>query len=435
MNKNRAALRNPATLAGNRRVAPVIRAAEKPNLGDSGRRPVLGVERRLLRWLLRMVGDPPLCLVLWTGEEIGIGEGKPVARIIFRSPRALWRVLLDPDVNFGDEYSAGGIEIEGHTVELIEALYRSSPRHVPRGFIQRRILGSWRRARRNSLRGSRENIHHHYDIGNDFYRLWLDEQMVYTCAYFPDANITLEQAQSAKMDHVCRKLQLKPGRTVVEAGCGWGSLARHMAKHYGVKVKAYNISHQQILYARERARAEDLDGRVEYIEDDYRNIRGEFDAFVSVGMLEHVGVENYRELGAVVQRCLKQDGYGLIHTIGRNKARPMHEWIEKRIFPGAYPPTLREMMEIFEPCELSILDVENLRLHYAKTLEHWLWRFEKAADRVAAMYDEAFVRAWRLYLAGSTAAFYGGELQLFQVVFAPRLNNDVPWTRAHLYPN
>ncbi len=433
MNKNRAALRNPATLASSR-VAPVVRAADAPSLGVAGQRPVRDVERRLLRWLLRMVGDPPLRLVLWTGEEIGAGEGKPVARIVFRSPRVLWRVLLDPDINFGDEYSAGGIEVEGHIVELLEALYRASPRRVSRGFIQTRILSSWRRARRNSLRGSRENIHHHYDIGNDFYRLWLDEQMVYTCAYFPDANITLEQAQSAKMDHVCRKLQLRPGQIVAEAGCGWGSLARHMARHYGVKVKAYNISHQQILYARERARAEGLDGQVEYIEDDYRNIRGEFDAFVSVGMLEHVGVDHYRELGAVVQRCLKDDGYGLIHTIGRNKARPMHEWIEKRIFPGAYPPALREMMEIFEPYEFSVLDVENLRLHYAKTLEHWLWRFEKAAERVAAMYDEAFVRAWRLYLAGSTAAFYGGELQLFQVVFAPRLNNDVPWTRAHLYP-
>ena len=235
------------------------------------------------------------------------------------------------------------------------------------------------------------------------------------------------------MDHVCRKLQLKPGEQVVEAGCGWGALALHMARRYGVKVKAYNVSHRQIVYSRQRARADGLDGQVEFIEDDYRNIDGCFDAFVSVGMLEHVGVDNYRGLGDVVRRALKESGRGLIHSIGRNRPLPMNAWIEERIFPGAYPPTLSEMMAIFEPHQLSVLDVENLRLHYAQTLEHWLWRFEKSADRIAAMFDDNFVRAWRLYLAGSWAAFTTGEMQLFQVLFAPRNNNNLAWTRAHLY--
>ncbi|OGW38896.1 MAG: cyclopropane-fatty-acyl-phospholipid synthase, partial [Nitrospirae bacterium GWD2_57_9] len=289
------------------------------------------------------------------------------------------------------------------------------------------------RPRLNSLSGSRENIHDHYDIGNDFYRLWLDDRMQYTCAYFPSPSATLEEAQIAKMDHVCKKLMLKPGETVVEAGCGWGTLALHMAKNYGVKVKAYNISHEQVVNARQQAKALGLDKLVVYIEDDYRNIRGTFDVFVSIGMLEHVGAQYYRELGTVIGRSLKENGRGLIHSIGRNKAEPMNAWLERRIFPGSYSPTLREMMEIFELSGFSIIDVENLRLHYAKTLEHWLGRFEQAKERIGTMFDEKFIRSWRLYLAGSIAAFAVGDLQLFQVVFAHPGKNDLPWTRAHLY--
>jgi len=150
-------------------------------------------------------------------------------------------------------------------------------------------------------------------------------------------------------------------------------------------------------------------------------------------MLEHVGLDNYPELGGVINRALKPSGRGLIHSIGRNKARLMNGWIEKRIFPGAYPPTLREAMHIFEPYELSVLDVENLRLHYAKTLEHWLERYEGNVDWVGRTFDERFVRAWRLYLAGSIAAFTTGSLQLFQIVFARSTDNELPWSRAHLY--
>lgn len=235
------------------------------------------------------------------------------------------------------------------------------------------------------------------------------------------------------MHHIARKLLLKPGETVVEAGCGWGSLALHLAKHYGVKVHAYNISHQQILHARQRASEEGLDHLVTFIEDDYRNIQGKFDAFVSVGMLEHVGVNNYEELGATIKRCLKEDGRGLIHSIGRNQPLRMNAWIERRIFPGAYPPTLREAMDIFEPSNFSVLDVENLRLHYALTLRHWLERYEENTDQVQKMFDEEFVRAWRLYLAGSVAAFTTGEMQLYQIVFAPGTSNKVPWTRDYVY--
>ncbi len=231
--------------------------------------------------------------------------------------------------------------------------------------------------------------------------------MVYTCAYFPTPESTLEQAQVAKMDHVCRKLRLQPGETVVEAGCGWGALALHMAREYGVSVKAYNISREQIAFARERAREEGLSDRVEYIEDDYRAISGKFDVFVSVGMLEHVGLDHFAEFSDAIHRSIGDTGRGLVHFIGRNYPAVFSRWIRKRIFPGGFVPSLEQSLSVLEPKNYSVLDVENLRMHYAKTLEHWLERFEKSRQQVMAMYDSKFVRAWRLYLAGSLAAFRG----------------------------
>jgi cyclopropane-fatty-acyl-phospholipid synthase len=256
---------------------------------------------------------------------------------------------------------------------------------------------------------------------------------VYTCAYFAEPSFSLEQAQIAKMHHVCRKLQLRPGMQVIEAGCGWGSLALHMAQHYGARVRAFNISREQIEHARRQAGELGVGDQVEFIEDDWRNITGKCDAFVSVGMLEHVGRENYRLLGDVIQGCLSAKGFGLVHSIGQNDSRPLNPWIEQRIFPGAYPPTLGEMMEIFVPHRFSILDVENLRQHYAETLRHWLTRFESHAGQIEQTFDERFLRAWRFYLTGSMAAFAVGSLQLFQVLFTRRSNNNLPRSRQFIY--
>jgi cyclopropane-fatty-acyl-phospholipid synthase len=315
----------------------------------------------------------------------------------------------------------GAVEIRGDLQGALEAIYLALGT-TPRPW--------WLWQRSNDTRAARENVHQHYDLGNDFYRLWLDRQMVYTCGYFPTPDCSLEDAQIAKMDLVCRKLNLRPGDRVVEAGCGWGSLALFMAKHYGVTVKALNISAEQIAYARARAIEAGLDDRVEFVEEDYRNVRDRCDVFVSVGMLEHVGLADFATLGQVISRCLDDRGRGLLHFIGRNQATVLNPWIRKRIFPGAYPPTLREVFEhVLEPHQFSVLDVENLRLHYAKTLEEWRSRFEHASGQVQAMFDEPFVRAWRLYLAGSAAAFSTGSMQLFQVVFAPGTSNAIPWTR------
>jgi len=399
---------------------------------QTGARRAPAADRWLARRILRAAGNPPVRLVLCSGEEITASSAAPLARIVLRDRQVLWQLLLNPEWQFGEAYSHGRIEVEGDLLRFIEAMFGAMASR-PRGVLRRAFSRWLGMVQRNSLRGSRANIHRHYDIGNDFYKLWLDEELVYTCAYFPDPAMTLQQAQAAKMDYVCRKLRLQPGETVVEAGCGWGGLALWMARHYGVTVKALNISHEQVVYARQRARVEGLDSRVEFIEDDYRHISGRFDVFVSVGMLEHVGRDHYRDLGKVIDGCLSPAGRGLIHSIGRNQPGPLSPWIRRWIFPGAYPPTLREMMHVLEPFGFSVLDVENLRLHYAQTLRHWLQRFESAAGTVAEMFDDRFVRMWRLYLTGSTAAFTTGELQLFQVIFARPGVNDIPWSRAHLY--
>jgi len=395
---------------------------------------VTTMDRWLVRKMLEVVGNPPIAIRLWNGRFASEPDGEAAATITILDRAAMFKLIADPELHFGDLYSSGRVEVEGDLVHFLEVVYRSIRHHTRMSRLRRFIVWLGHRRIANSLARARDNIHHHYDIGNDFYSLWLDkEAMQYTCAYFPDPDMSLEAAQIAKLHHICRKLQLKPGDTVVEAGCGWGGLARFMARHYGVTVRAYNISKEQIRFARHKAEEEGLSERVEYVEDDYRNISGEYDVFVSVGMLEHVGTRDYRTLGEVVKRCLKPEGRALIHTIGRNIPAPMNAWIERRIFPGAYPPTLGEMSAIFEPQRFSIQDVENLRLHYAKTLEHWLARFEQHAEEIEAMFDPAFVRAWRLYLAGSIGAFTSGELQLFQVVFTHAENNQLPWSRAYLY--
>ncbi|MCC5809644.1 MAG: class I SAM-dependent methyltransferase [Ectothiorhodospiraceae bacterium] len=388
------------------------------------------------RWLLRKVhgavGEPPLRICLWDGY--GVGPEADELMIELRDRGALYRLLRHPKLAFGDLYSSGRLRIHGDLTRVLHVLIESMNTRAGK----RAAWAGWFRRGRvrkgASLTAARGNIHHHYDLGNDFYDLWLDRAaMQYTCAYFESQEHTLEQAQLAKLEHVCRKLRLQPGQTVIEAGCGWGGLARYMARQYDVRVRAFNISREQLTYATDMAREEGLEGRVEFIEDDFRNIDGSCDRFVSVGMLEHVGPANYEALSGVINRCLRTDGLGLVHTIGRNRPAPLDAWIEKRIFPGAYVPSVAELMRLFESVPFSILDVENLRLHYAETLHHWLERFRTHREEVVRRYDESFARAWELYLAGSAATFHTGGLQLFQVVFAHPTNNEVPRSRGDLY--
>ncbi len=394
---------------------------------------VHAVEEWPIRRMLAVLGNLPIHVVLWDGREIAASEAPPAARLFIHDRSTLLKLFFNPDLNFGEAYSSQQIEVEG-LLEFLEIVYRArQSAEKPLGLVRGRLARWLNRRHSNTMAGARANIHDHYDIGNDFYRLWLDDEMVYSCAYFPTPEVTLEQAQLAKMDYVCRKLRLRPGESVVDVGGGWGAMALYMARHYGVRVTALNVSHEQTVAARERAKAEGLHSQVEFVEDDYRNISGRFDALVSLGMLEHVGADHYREFGRMIDGCLDPAGRGLIQTIGQDRPDEDNPWITRRIFPGGHFPSTCELMKIFEHSGFSVLDVENLRLHYAKTLEHWLSRFESAAEEVARMFDERFVRIWRLYLTGSRAAFSSSALQLFQVLFARPGINQLPWTRAPLY--
>lgn len=430
------------------------------------------VDRLLLSSLQRGLGEAPVRLALWDGWSPPGAPSGARWRVVVADRVGLVRLLLDPQMAFGELYREGRLAVEGDLVEGLVALFRAPGPKGPARVVERlrRLAREW-----NTFSRARDHVHRHYDLGNDFYRLWLDADLVYTCAYFapigpprpsavaplaselapapptapgavdsvtPDADdrlgadaMSLEAAQRAKMEYICRKLRLRPGERVVEAGSGWGALALYMARHYGVTVRAYNISREQVRYARARAAAEGMTDRVEFLEDDYRNISGRYDVFVSVGMLEHVGRPHYRALGEVIHRALDPArGRGLLHFIGRNRPAPLHPWIRRRIFPGGYPPTLAEVTSrVLEPWAFSILDVENLRLHYARTLAHWLARYEAAGEEVRARFGDAFYRTWRLYLAGSQASFLTGALQLFQIVFARPADNTVPWTRRALY--
>jgi cyclopropane-fatty-acyl-phospholipid synthase len=390
---------------------------------------VSAVQRWLAAVLQTRIAPAAVRVELADGTSTYAGPEPASGSLIVRDARVILGLLVNPHLYFGEAYMAGRLDVRGGLERVVEAVSRLSllPSPIERITSPLSVPNDQTRARRN--------VHHHYDLGNDFYQSWLDDELVYTCAYFERPEASLEEAQRAKLNLVCRKLRLQPGETVVEAGCGWGALALHMARAYGVRVKAFNVSREQIAFARHRAAREGLAAQVEFIDDDYRNVEGKYDAFVSVGMLEHVGVKHFGTLAEVLSRVLRRDrGRGLLHFIGRDIPRPLNAWVVRRIFPGAYAPTLAEVAtRVLEPARMSIVDVENLRLHYARTLAHWGQRFAAIDDQVRERYGETFRRAWELYLAGSEAAFAVGSLQLFQVVFSPLETAPPYWARAEMY--
>jgi cyclopropane-fatty-acyl-phospholipid synthase len=383
------------------------------------------------RRLHRALGSPALRIESADGAAIGPARECAVATLTFRDRAAPFALALDPEMALGDLYASGRIQVEGSLVDLL-CLTDPLPadaRSVAHPLRRCGPPASWRQA----LGRATGNARHHYDVGNEFYALWLDERMVYTCAYFARPEMSLEEAQLAKLDHVCRKLRLQPGQHVLELGCGWGALAIHMAKHYGARVRAFNVSVEQLAWAREQAEKQGVASRVEFLLDDYRNATGRYDALASIGMLEHVGPENFEALGRVIDRTLAPEGLALLHTIGRSHPQPLNRWVATRIFPNAHPPSLSEMMRIFEPRDFAVLDLENLRRHYERTAAEWLARYQRNYRLIEERVPETTARAFEFYLAGTVAAFRCGWMCLYQVVFTRAKNDAIPWTRSDLY--
>ncbi len=402
------------------------------------------LRRRVLDFLKgRLSDDPPsLRVVFWDGETYAFTPDPAVTLTL--GSRRLLRAMLGGNIGrLADAYVAGELVVEGEVEDILrtgillaERIGRSRPANIAR-------FRSWMPQRRTRASDAAA-IRRHYDVSNAFYQLWLDKEMVYSCAYFRSGADDLDTAQRQKLDHICRKLRLRPGELLLDIGAGWGGLIRWAAKRYGVKAVGVTLSEEQYLYARERIAADGLNGRVEIHLQDYRDVPGavRFDKIVSVGMYEHVGLANLPVYFKTIARLLKPGGALLNHGIiitdpeGRAQGPPGGEFINRHVFPGGELANLSRVITEFARAGLEPTDVEDLRPHYALTLSHWSKRLEaRAAEAMAAAGLERY-RIWRLYLPAMAYAFQRGWLSVAQVLgykpleagMAPR-----PWTREHQY--
>lgn len=396
-------------------------------------------ERALELFLKRLIATGTLNVTLPSGRIVTVGSGAPEMALKLTDPALPRRLCLMPELAFGEGYVDGTIVVENDDLRgLLQLIVRNVSRaeQMP---LWAGVAGRLRDMKRgfdqwNPAYRSKQNVAHHYDLSGELYDLFLDADKQYSCAYFRDPGMTLEQAQAAKKAHIAGKLLIEPGMRVLDIGCGWGGMALTLARDYGARVVGVTLSEEQIKVARDRAKAAGLEDRVAFHLMDYRKVEGPFDRIVSVGMFEHVGVPHYREYFGKVRDLLTPDGVALIHTIGR--LRPptsTSPWITKYIFPGGYCPALSEVAAAIEKEGVEQTDVEVWRHHYAMTLRHWHDRFVARIDEAKRLYDERFCRMWRFYLIASEMSFIEGHQVVFQMQLARR-KDAVPLTRDYLYP-
>ncbi len=380
----------------------------------------------ILKRLKKYWRGPAAKLVVGS-EEIIIGQGEVVTTVIFKYPSIVRKLLFSPSIGFGEAYMRGDVSIEGDIMKLFQG-FSQSKAILPS--IVRKI-NKIVRYLPISISGAVKNAQYHYDLGNDFYSLWLDESRTYTCAYFLNDSDSLEKAQYQKNDLVCKKIRLEPGMTMLDIGCGWGGALFHAAVNYDAVVTGITPAKEQAAYILEKAKRLGIEDRVHVIVADYRKLsekdkNTKYDRVISIGMFEHVGRSQYREFFQLWKRVLKDDGISLLHTIGRTNEEDSGQdpWIRKYIFPGGYIPLLREVIRGAGEEQLLVIDVENLRQHYAKTLHWWAQNVEDHKSEIVNMFDEQFFRMWTLYLKSCEAGFIWGDLQLFQTVL---LGKDAKW--------
>ncbi len=365
----------------------------------------------------------------WDGEEINYGEGDSTFRIVLNEPLPISGIIMDPSVTFGEAYMNNKLNIEGSIQDVIESMYRNSKSFLRDKEKYRKLLNPIK----NTLKKSKDNISYHYDIGNEFYQLWLDKSMTYSCGYFKTESDTLEQAQKNKVEYILKKLNLREGDTLLDIGCGWGELIITAAKKYKVKAFGVTLSQEQFEKTKHRISEEGLNEFVEVQLIDYRQIKNKsFDRIVSVGMLEHVGKEYLEEYFSSINSLLNEGGISLLHCITSLKGGN-NSWINKYIFPGGYIPSINELINNISSESFYLLDLESLRRHYVRTLENWSNNFENAMPIIRQTKDETFIRMWRLYLNSCAASFKVGNIDLHQFLFSKGVVDEIPWTRDYLY--
>ncbi len=389
---------------------------------------------------------------LWNGERI-YGEANARCTVVFHQPSVLRHLVLHQDVvRLAEFYMAGELDVEGDMEHLFDLTQHARQLHFSwpnKWQLLLRALRLPRHQRSGSFavrkggaaqhRNSKKSIAYHYDVSNDFYSLWLDPEMVYSCAYYRDAGDSLADAQKDKLNYICRKLRLSPGQKLLDIGCGWGALAIWAARYYGVKVDGITLSEQQYHYATERVRREGLEDHISIELRDYRDLstKPRYDRVVSVGMFEHIGVANFPRYFGIVKQVLKPSGLFLNHGITNDTGwqdTPITRFMNRYVFPDGELARISEVEDAMEKAGFEIIDVEGLRRHYAMTLRHWVEALERSHEQAVAMVGEATYRLWRLYMAGCAYFFDEGSTNVYQVLVAPACQPlATPLRRDDLY--
>lgn len=388
--------------------------------------------------LFSQITHIPFEIIYWNEAKKNYNGTEPLFTIEFRTPEVINDIFKHVSLGFGEGYTRGDIEVYGDFPRLCGLIYDPRVAKIRPSLKNLIKIARLRLKQRNRIAQARKNISHHYDLSNEFYSLMLDDKMLYSCAFFKDPTNSISQAQSDKLDYICRKLLLKPGQTLLDIGCGWGALVIHAAKNYGVKATGITLSKNQLEEAQRRIDAAGLSDQITLMLTDYREIATQgvsFDRVVSVGMMEHVGKDNigaYMEANRVL---LKENGIGLLHTIGNMKSSNIDDWMDKYIFPGAYLPEPGELIDGLRDTGMQVYLLENLRTHYALTLQAWLQNFEKNIARIGQIVSPETIRIYRLYLNGCIGTFTYGDTNLYQISYSKGYTNNagVPLTNSYLH--
>lgn len=394
------------------------------------------MKKAILKTFFKDFTGVDFAVTFWDGETVNYGAGYPEMKIVFNSEVPASFCLKDPVLSFGEAYVDGLIDFEGDlegVIRIVESNRQLMEEKGVRGKVSSAIKNMGDAI---SKQRQKKNIEHHYDLGNNFFGLWLDETMSYSCAYFRDPGDSLNTAQLQKIDLILRKLNLKPGERLLDIGCGWGWLMIRAAQQYGVRALGITLSEEQYNALSRSIKELGLSHLLEVQLLNYLDLpefQFQFDKIVSVGMLEHVGKENLPRYMDKVNKLLVEGGLSMLHTITGTEENPVNSWIDKYIFPGGYIPSLREIIWLLPRYHFHLMHAESMRIHYAMTLDNWYRNFTSHIEEVRNKFGEKFIRMWSLYLRGCAASFRVSGLDVYQLLFSKGLNNNLPLTLERVY--
>ncbi|WP_251920709.1 SAM-dependent methyltransferase [Leuconostoc citreum] len=388
------------------------------------------LDKTIYKQIFKASFNAPIDVEFWDGEQVSYGEGEPIAKIILHDVIPIKDIMAHASLTFGEAYIDGKIDIQGDLQKLVTTIYQSKD-----SFMNNSKFSKFIPKHAHTEKVSKQDVQSHYDIGNDFYEMWLDPTLTYSCAYFASEEDSLETAQWNKVRHILNKLHAQEGETLLDIGCGWGTLIFTAAKEYHLEATGVTLSQEQYDYVSQKIIDEGLEGRVHVYLKDYRELTETYDHVTSVGMFEHVGKENLATYFEQVNARLVDNGTALIHGItGQHDGAGVDAWINKYIFPGGYIPNIAENVNHIMQASLQIDDIEPLRRHYQRTLEMWTKNFHDVEESVIAKYGERFYRMWDLYLQACASSFESGNIDVVQYLLTKGASaTNLPMTRAYIY--